>query len=252
VGEPKDGVVYYAWARHGKELGQVPGDLERKEIRKEGLSEYFLYTIEGTETIPNQWGKRLLSFQADGIPVQNLYKYDEERWGAQAIRFLSFANDADHELGETPIPDGQFRIYGRVDANDHLSYVGGTSVKYIPVGEEVELGLGPARLVKVEPTLMDLRTEHYVFDKKDDIAGWDEVRTWKIEMTNARTLPVGTPYWTLEPGEKKVPYEKHDATHARFTPAVGPRSKAMFQYTVTTYHGVRAEALANATLKKGN
>ena len=30
-----------------------------KEIKKEGLSEYFLYTIEGTETIPNGWSKRL-------------------------------------------------------------------------------------------------------------------------------------------------------------------------------------------------
>ncbi|MDT8303494.1 MAG: hypothetical protein RQ760_18590, partial [Sedimentisphaerales bacterium] len=44
-------------------LGAAFSDkLDRKEIRKEGLSEYFLYSIEGTETIPNQWGKRLLSF----------------------------------------------------------------------------------------------------------------------------------------------------------------------------------------------
>ncbi|NLX26150.1 MAG: hypothetical protein GXY61_09370, partial [Lentisphaerae bacterium] len=36
-----------------------------KEIEKEGLSEYFLYTIEGTETIPNTWSKRLPSFDTD-------------------------------------------------------------------------------------------------------------------------------------------------------------------------------------------
>ncbi len=52
-----------------------------KQIVKEGLSEYFLYTIEGTETIPNKWGKRLLSFETDEIPIKALYKYDEERWG---------------------------------------------------------------------------------------------------------------------------------------------------------------------------
>ncbi|HEX42012.1 MAG TPA: hypothetical protein ENN81_08125, partial [Phycisphaerales bacterium] len=40
-----------------------------KEIRKEGLSEYFLYTIEGTETIANQWGKRLGSFSAEDVNV---------------------------------------------------------------------------------------------------------------------------------------------------------------------------------------
>jgi hypothetical protein len=43
-----------------------------KEVIKEGLSEYFLYTIEGTETIPTGWSKRLLSFDVDQVPVVNL------------------------------------------------------------------------------------------------------------------------------------------------------------------------------------
>ncbi|MHC4111300.1 MAG: hypothetical protein ACYSUY_09500 [Planctomycetota bacterium] len=47
-----------------------------KEIKKEGLSEYFLYTIEGTETIPTGWSKRLISFDVDEVPVVNLYKYE--------------------------------------------------------------------------------------------------------------------------------------------------------------------------------
>ena len=37
--------------------------------------------------------------------------------------------------------------------------MGGTNVKYIPVDEEVELNLGAAREVQVEPKLMDYRTE---------------------------------------------------------------------------------------------
>jgi hypothetical protein len=122
--------------------------LGRKEIRKEGLSEYFLYTIEGTETIPNQWGKRLLSFDVEDIEVESLYKYDEQRWGNQTIRFVKFANDEEHNLGETPIPNGDVKIYGKADSEGYLSYVGGTNIKYIPVDEEVELNLGPARLVQ--------------------------------------------------------------------------------------------------------
>jgi len=223
--------------------------LKRKDIRKEGLSEYFLYTIEGTETIPNTWGKRLLSFDVNDIPVTSLYKYDEERWGPEPIRFVSFANDTEHELGETPIPNGMVRIYGRADAQGHLSYAGGTDVKYVPVGEEVELNLGPARLVKVEPVLMEMRTENYVFDNDRDVTGWDEVRTWKVEITNARTLPVEievtrgfeTPQWELTPAGEGVTYEKHDATHVRFKLSVAPRSKDVFTYTVTTYHGTREE-----------
>jgi hypothetical protein len=243
-------VVDYAWR------GEVNGAfdtfdidmLKRKEIKKEGLSEYFLYTIEGTETIADKWGKRLASFDVEDIEVESLYKYDEERWGKRAIRFVSFANDEEHNLGETPIPNGAVKIYGNADEEGYLSYVGGANVKYIPVDEEVELNLGPARLVEVEPKLMDLRTDNYVFDNKKNIAGWDEIRTWKIEITNTRTLPIeieitrgfGTAYWTLQ---AEIPYEKHDATHARFTLEAEPRSKQTLGYTVRTYHGAREESL---------
>jgi len=235
----------FQWT-HGAMTGF--GVLRPKEIKKEGLSEYFLYTIEGTETIADKWGKRLLSFEAEDIKVKSLYKYDEERWGGQTIRFVTFANDEEHNLGETPIPNGTVKIYGQADEQGYLSYVGGTSVKYIPVDEEVELNLGPARLVKVEPTLMDFKTDNYVYDRKKNIAGWDEIRTWKIKITNTRTLPIeieitrgfGTAYWTLQ---TDIPYEKHDAAHARVKVNLEPRSKWTFGYTVTTYHGVREEAL---------
>ncbi|MHC4458029.1 MAG: DUF4139 domain-containing protein [Planctomycetota bacterium] len=236
-----------------RQLG-VAGDfisLDRKEIRKEGLSEYFLYTIEGTETIAHQWGKRLLSFDVKDIEVKSLYKYDEQRWGQQTMRFVTFANDEEHNLGQTPIPNGTVRIYRQADGQGHLSYIGGTNIKYIPVDEEVELNLGFARLVTVEPALMDFQMDNFIFDRKGNITGWDEVRTWKIEIANTRELPVDveitrgfdTAYWELQFDAEEVSYEKHDATHARFKTKVEPRSKRIFTYTVTTYHGVREEAL---------
>jgi len=234
------------------EFDKAAAGAERKEIKKEGLSEYFLYTIEGTETIPDKWGKRLLSFEAEDIKVDSLYKYDEERWGDQTVRFVKFVNDKDHNLGDTPIPDGDVRIYSQADDLGHLSYVGGTSVKYIPVNEEVELDLGPARLVKVEPILMSFKTDNYMFDTKKEIAGWDEIRSWDMKLTNTRELPVeieitrgfGTAYWTLKTDARDVNYKKHDATHARFELKLGPRTKRTFGYTVTTYHGVREEAMS--------
>jgi hypothetical protein len=248
------GTKEHGWERFGIKYDYADkaftdlASLRPKEIKKEGLSEYFLYSIEGTETIADKWGKRLLSFEAEDIKVKSLYKYDEERWGGQTIRFVSFTNDEEHNLGQTPIPNGNVKIYGKADANGYLSYVGGTSVKYIPVDEEVELNLGPARLVKVEPTLMDYKTENYVYDKDKNITGWDEIRTWKIEVTNTRELPIeleitrgfGTAYWKLQ---SDVHYEKHDATHARFELDLEMRSKRTFGYTVTTYHGVREETL---------
>jgi hypothetical protein len=225
------------------------GGLRPKEIKKEGLSEYFLYTIEGTETIPDKWGKRLLSFEADDIKVDSLYKYDEERWGDQTIRFVKFANDKKHNLGDTPMPDGEVRIYGQADEDGSLSYVGGTSVKYIPVNEEVELELGETRLVKIEPKLMEFKTDNYTFDPQRNISGWDEIRIWKIEIANTRALPVeieitrgfDTPYWTLDLNSQDMGYAKHDATHARFELKLEPQTKRTVEYTATTYHGARTE-----------
>jgi len=231
----------------GRRLDFV-ADLKAKEIKKEGLSEYFLYTIEGTETIPNEWGKRLLSFEAEDIAVESLYKYDEERWGSQAIRFVKFANDEKHNLGQTPIPNGDVKIYSNADEQGYLSYVGGTEIKYIPVNEEVELDLGPARLVEIAPRLMDFKTENYIFDNRANVSGWDEIRVWKIEITNTRPMPIqieitrgfGTTYWTLQ---SETTYEKYDATNARFKLELEPRSKQTLEYTVRTYHGTREESL---------
>jgi len=226
--------------------------LAPKEIKKEGLSEYFLYTIEGTETILNTWGKRLLSFEVNDIAVKSLYKYDEERWGTETIRFVAFTNDEKHNLGQTPIPNGDVKIYSQADDLGYLSYVGGTNIKYIPVNEEIELNLGPARLVTVEPKLMDFKTENYLFDSKGNVSGWDEVQTWQIEVTNTRTLSIeveitrgfGTVYWQMKFDEKNISFEKYDVTHPRFKLKLEPQSKRTFGYTVRTYHGEREQAMS--------
>lgn len=224
-------------------------DGRRKEITKEGLSEYFLYSIEGTETIPTGWDKRLPSLDTNGIPVVSLYKYDEERWGNRPCRFVAFANDEEHKLGQTPLPDGRISIYRLTDAERHLTYAGGADVKYIPVGEKVELNLGEEPRVSVEPTLMELRTEKHEFDKQGNVAGWDEVRTWRIAVKNTREIPVkveitrgfGTAYWTLEHAEG-AKQEKFDATHARFSLELAAGGKAAVSYTVRTYCGTREQS----------
>ena len=179
--------------------------VKRKDIIKEGLSEYFLYTIEGTETIPHTWSKRLPSFETDEIPVVNLYKFEEERFGPAVIRYLSFKNDEDHKLGETPIPGGMLKVYRTVDDRQHLSYEGQSEFKYIPVGQEIELNLGQVSDVIVESKLMDEKTDNYRFDNRGNINGWDRILTYRLEIKNTRRLPVKieikrnfpTSYWMI-------------------------------------------------------
>jgi len=222
-----------------------------KQIEKEGLSEYFLYSIEGTEDLPNTWTRRLPSFDIDDIPVTSLYKYDEDRYGGQTVRFVSFANDDEHELGDTPIPEGSIKIYRNLNLQQNLSYIGQSAVKYIPVNEDVELNLGAARLVKVEPILMQTQTDNYTFDDKQNITGWDTIETWQLKLTNTREIPVdleitrnfGTDTWDINVNAlDDVDYKKHDKTRARFELTLPARSEQSFTYTVTRYQGTRSEA----------
>jgi len=239
-------------------LAAIAVPKEPKEIKKEGLSEYFLYTIEGTETIPTGWSKRLISFDVDGVPVVNLYKYEQERYGNSVVRFLSFKNDEEHKLGETPIPGGMLKVYRGVGDKGHLSYTGQSSFKYIPVDEDVELNLGAVGDVVVEPTLMDFETENYRFDRNRNISGWDEIRTFKIEVKNTRDIGVRveiqrnfpTQYWKLGKSGDFGQFEQVDVDTVKFTLILEPRSAKKFEYVLTTYHGVRAEDRARASRKR--
>jgi hypothetical protein len=230
--------------------GAVAGEpMDAKQVIKEGLSEYFLYTIEGTETIPNGWSKRLASFNVDDVPVVNLYKYEQQRYGPNVLRFLSFTNDDEHELGDTPIPDGTMKVYRTADQQNHLSYEGQSSFKYIPVGEEVELNLGAVADVVVKPTLMEVRTDNYRYDRNRNVAGWDDIHDFKVEVKNTRSVPVkieikrnfDSQYWEIERSGQVDAYEKVDLNTVKFTIQLQPRSNKTFEYTVTHYRGVRTE-----------
>ena len=98
-----------------------------------------------------------MSFDIDDVPVVNLYKYEQQRYGNSVVQFLSFKNDEEHELGDTPIPGGMLKVYRNAGDAGHLSYTGQSSFKYIPVDEDVELNLGPVANVVVEPKLMGRR-----------------------------------------------------------------------------------------------
>ena len=227
----------------------APSATKPKEITKEGLSEYFLYTIEGKETIPTGWSKRLPSFDVDEVPVVNLYKYEEERYGTSVVRFLSFKNDKEHELGETPIPGGRLKVYRNAGDEGHLSYTGQSSFKYVPVDEDVELNLGAVANVVVELKLMDFKTENYRFDRRGNVSGWDEIRTFKIEVKNTRDIGVkveikrnfNTSYWKLARSGDFGKFEKVDKDTVKFTLTLKPRSARKFEYVLRTYHGTRAE-----------
>ena len=228
--------------------GAAAPQREAKEITKEGVSEYFLYTIEGTETIQNKWSKRLPSFEAQSVDVESLYRHDPQRYNSDAVfRFLRFTNDEEHNLGQTPLPGGQVRVFRRQDAEGQLSYVGSDRAEYIPVGQEVELKLGSARKVKVEPKLMNYAKENIIYDNDGKLNGFDEVKEWTITVSNHGQTPATvevvrhfpSQYWSLENMDNPGEYEQVDQDTVKYTLDMEAGTEETIAYEVTLRHGQR-------------
>lgn len=229
-------------------LADMAGQAKPKEIRKEGVSDYFLYTVEGRETIEDEWAKRLPSFRVAQVPFKVSYEYDERKHGEGVVLFYKYKNDEEHKLGEQPLPDGRYAVY-REKEGGGLAYVNSTSLKYVPMGEDIELNLGSDGLVVVEPKMMRFRRENLEYNEAGNdqrlgmVIGYDEVRDWVLEVRNSRPRPVDIKIvrylegdWTLDTDEK---FEKKSAEKIEFKRTLEPLSEMRIPYTVTTRMGSR-------------
>jgi hypothetical protein len=212
-----------------------------KEIIKEGLSEYFMYTVEGRDTILNGWSKRMPSFKASGVPITSYYKFEKERFGDQVIRYYQFTNSVANKLGKEPLPDGLVKAFRFVSDDLLYAFVGSTSVKYIPVNEFVELELGNDQEVSVKPTMMEWQKTDIAFDARGNIIGWNEKQTWEFEVQNSKEIPVVLDIRRNFAGDftltTTAKYDRVDATKVKFVVPLKPREKQKFSYEMLIKHG---------------
>jgi len=223
---------------------KVMAGVELKQMIKENLSEYYLYTVGGRDTVPNGWAKRLPSFSTNGVPITSYYKYEKERWGDRVVRYYRFKNDKPSKLGNEPLPDGDVKAFRHVTDDALYSFVGRTSVKYIPVDEQVELELGDDLEVMVKPKLMNWVKTDMRFDARGNVKGWTTKETWEVEVQNSKEIDVVLDIrrsfsgdWTLR---TSAGYENVDATKAKFVLPLKPREKQRFTYELETRHGTNA------------
>ena len=237
--------MYFAFgAMDAKGSGQGGGERRLAEIVKEELGEYFLYTVEGRDTIPTGWSKRLPSFAAPGVPLTSYYKFEKERWGDAVMRYYKFTNSIPSKLGKEPLPDGAVKAFRLISDDQLYSFIGATSVKYIPIGESVEMELGNDQEVLVKPVLMNWIKTDLAFDNNGNVKGWTTKETWEIEVQNSKDIDVVldirrnfTGDWSLATATN---YEKVDATKVKFVLPLQPREKRKFRYELTTRHGTNA------------
>jgi hypothetical protein len=218
--------------------------LDARQVTKESLSEYFLYTVEGRDTIPNGWGKRLPSFRATDVPVQSLYQYERETYGDRVIRFYRFTNSMPARLGTEPLPDGAVHAF-RVASDDRLyDFTGSTRIKYVPINEQADLELGADREVMVAPAMTNWSKTELRFDNRGNVSGWTERQWWQVEVQNSKEIPVMLDLRRNFSGDWEIasttPCEKVDATKVKFLMPLNPRQRMTFSYSVIVRHGTNA------------
>lgn len=202
------------------------------EIIKEGLSEYFIYTVEGHQTVPNGWSKRLASFAARQAKFDILYRLRPHQYGPRPVKFYMLKNDTEHKLGTTPLPDGLVRTF-RDNGRDGLSFLGQQHVKYVPIKEDIELNLGTDDEVVEELIARAVKRSRFTFDRHNRVHGWDEARDYRDEVRNYHDKPIRMEVRRVIHGDVEFTSELanlHDFHTVAFTVDVKPRETFAWEY----------------------
>ena len=231
-------------------LGTISSDTKPKDIIKEGLSEYFLFTVEGRESIPNGWQKRLKAFSAREVPVKVIYRATDRLTRGKVHKFYEFRNtkeagaDAKTSLGVSPLPDGNFHIFSE-DSQHNLSFQGKVYMKYVATGDKVKLDTGLTREVVIRTFTRDFKRSDFTtdsrYDKSHYVKSWIDTYSYEHEIENTLARAVNIEIERTFPGNFEADdlpfkFEKVDSATIRFFPSLETREKKAVPYKIRIVH----------------
>jgi len=218
-----------------------------KPIVKEGLSEYFMFSVGGTETIPNNWSKRMKAIDASDVPFDVVYRMRAHQYGPRPMRWFVWANDEEHKLGDSPMPNGLVSLF-RDNGQDGLTFLGRQLVRYTPITDDIEINLGPDDLVVYETKRMSVVRREFTFQTrhgKEYVIGWDEQAKWVDTVRNYRTKPITFELRRRWPGDveyaSEMPTTLFDVHTIEATFTVDARDKVEYPATVLIHHADRSK-----------
>jgi len=251
-----------------KSRGDSP-EAEEKQIVKEGLSEYFIFSIDGTETIPNGWSKRMRSLQASAVPLKIQYRYRPQEYGDQLVRMYLLANNKISKLGGSPLPDGVARVF-RDNGRGGLSFLTAQNIKYIPIGDKIELNLGKDpnvlfELIKLNVTRDDIWLQQNgvnIFrqvgqpgvriDVNATVVGWDDHEQYAQRIRNYTANPIEVEIRRSFPGHvvfrSQLKPILHDFQTVQFTAPVEAGKTTDLRFDIVRHQGHNARQ-NNVTLE---
>jgi hypothetical protein len=217
---------------------------QKKQVVKEGLSEYFMFSVAGTETIPNGWSKRMEAVKADGVKFDIVYRMRAYEYGDRPVRLFVWRNDDEHKLGESPLPDGLVRIF-RDNGQDGLAYLGEKLLRYVPVKAEIEVNLGPDDLVVYEMKKDQVSRMSFAYDQNNNVCGWDEKQQWIHTIRNYREKPIAFELRLMLAGDVEYTSEVQTALFDYRTTetklSVDARAKKEYPCTTLIHQGTNAK-----------
>ncbi|MEM1108637.1 MAG: hypothetical protein AAGH99_08105 [Planctomycetota bacterium] len=234
-----------------------------KPIIKQGLSEYFIFTIEGTEDLATNSRKRLPSFAADAATLKVQYRYRPREYGDRLVRLFLMTNDTESDMGVSPLPDGQVRVFRQKENGSGLSFLARQQVKYIPIGDDIELNLG------VDPNVgFELRTQHAYrdnlwlrlnrpnvlrrvdqpgvkFDDRSRVVGWDQHNVMVRRVRNDTPRIIDVEIRQSIPGDatftSRLGVTRFDNSSVVFGGSLEPGERYDAVYQVSTKQGTNAK-----------
>jgi len=216
---------------------------EAKGVVKEGLSEYFMFSIEGTETVKNGWSKRMEAVSAPATRFDIVYRMRAHQYGPRPVRFFVWINDEDHALGTAPLPDGRIRIF-RENGQDGLAFLGEQQIRYVPIQAPIEVNLGPDDLVVYTSRKHATKRYGFTFNGHGQVTGWTEETDWVDEIRNYRKKPVRFELHRQWPGhveyESEIPTTAFDYQTIEVAVDVASRDRTHYPATVVTQQGGNA------------
>jgi hypothetical protein len=171
-------------------------------------------------------------------------------------------NGKDSKLGTTPLPDGTFRLF-RDNGRDGLSYLAGQPIKYVPIGDKIELNLGADpevifELVKLK-TWRDNIWMHIgaanVYQRVDQpgfqvrvnskVAGWDDHTLYAQRVRNYTKKPIELEIRRTLLGDvvfrSHLPAKNHDFRTVQYTATIKPGEKTDLLYEIVQRDGRNAK-----------
>ena len=105
-------------------------------------------------------------------------------------------------LGLSPLPNGTVRLFSEYKSKD-LAYVGGTETKYVPIGDRVEVNVGPDKDITIQRRLKDQKTSNVVarqykrrldnqFVLYYDLVDYDETFFYEEELVSGKPVVAKT------------------------------------------------------------